>query len=236
MKSVLAFALVLASFVTTARAVEVCHRVNGKPGFVLIDVGDAAVPHHLAHGDTLAAGGTCPTSGGGPDYVFCGGFGSIPCDPGETCIDDPRDECNNSCGGADCGGICVTFPPAACEHGNCPAGFTCIDDPDDACNPECGDSRCATVCVVVVGTTCGGLSGRPCAGPDERCIDAPGDSCNPACGGADCGGICVVFAPVPCNGDRDCAAGSICVDDPSAACSRECDPACPQVCVTPRTR
>ncbi len=38
---------------------------------------------------------------------FCGGIANIQCPAGLTCIDDPTDDCDNSKGGADCGGICV---------------------------------------------------------------------------------------------------------------------------------
>ena len=44
----------------------------------------------------------------GPQSVnqFCGGIAGFPCPEGEVCIDDPRDNCDPTQGGADCGGIC----------------------------------------------------------------------------------------------------------------------------------
>ena len=39
---------------------------------------------------------------------FCGGFAGFSCDvKGQTCVDDPRDDCDPSNGGADCAGLCV---------------------------------------------------------------------------------------------------------------------------------
>ena len=36
----------------------------------------------------------------------CGGIAGIPCPEGQTCVDDPRDDCDPKRGGADCPGIC----------------------------------------------------------------------------------------------------------------------------------
>jgi hypothetical protein len=38
---------------------------------------------------------------------FCGGFANIQCPEGYQCYEDPRDECDLTQGGADCGGICL---------------------------------------------------------------------------------------------------------------------------------
>jgi len=48
-------------------------------------------------------GGTCVTP------FFCGGIAAFPCpDPDrQTCVDDPRDDCDPLHGGADCSGLCV---------------------------------------------------------------------------------------------------------------------------------
>jgi hypothetical protein len=229
---VVALALVLSSCSITASAAEVCHRTGGRHGFVLLDVGDAAVAHHLAHGDVLPVGGTCPGDEP-PELVFCGGFASIPCEPGEVCLDVPGDGCSPECGGADCGGFCATFPPVACgRHAPCPAGFTCIDDPGDDCNPDCGHTHCATVCAIVTADACDGFAGLVCP-EGTTCVDAPGDSCHPSCGGADCGGVCVAFGPVPCEGEDDCTPGALCVDDPSDTCGPECGGPCPGICALP---
>jgi hypothetical protein len=37
----------------------------------------------------------------------CGGIAGLPCPQGQTCVDDPRDDCDPKKGGADCGGICT---------------------------------------------------------------------------------------------------------------------------------
>ncbi|KAF2786593.1 hypothetical protein K505DRAFT_259560 [Melanomma pulvis-pyrius CBS 109.77] len=39
---------------------------------------------------------------------MCGGFAGFGCkETGQTCVDDPRDDCDPKRGGADCGGLCV---------------------------------------------------------------------------------------------------------------------------------
>jgi hypothetical protein len=39
--------------------------------------------------------------------AFCGGVAAIPCPEGQTCVDDPSDDCDPKAGGADCGGVCT---------------------------------------------------------------------------------------------------------------------------------
>ena len=58
-----------------------------------------------AVGVSVASQGECA-----PKPAFCGGFGGFPCPKGQTCIDDPSDECDPKNGGADCGGICIGSP------------------------------------------------------------------------------------------------------------------------------
>jgi hypothetical protein len=39
---------------------------------------------------------------------MCGGFAGLKCpQPGQVCVDDPRDGCDPKDGGNDCGGLCV---------------------------------------------------------------------------------------------------------------------------------
>jgi hypothetical protein len=39
---------------------------------------------------------------------LCGGFAGFKCDnPGQVCVDDPRDDCDPLNGGSDCGGLCA---------------------------------------------------------------------------------------------------------------------------------
>ncbi|HYH96103.1 hypothetical protein [Hyalangium sp.] len=48
------------------------------------------------------------TRGGKPTGgQFCGGIAAIPCPEGLSCVDDPKDSCDPTQGGADCGGVCV---------------------------------------------------------------------------------------------------------------------------------
>jgi hypothetical protein len=67
--------------------------------------------------DGKTYGNACTANGAGvsiehqgacaPTGAFCGGIAGIPCEGGQTCIDDPSDDCDPKHGGADCGGICV---------------------------------------------------------------------------------------------------------------------------------
>jgi len=52
-------------------------------------------------GPDLALDGT------GECAQVCGGFGDRPCPAGQTCEDNPYDDCDPSAGGADCSGICL---------------------------------------------------------------------------------------------------------------------------------
>lgn len=40
--------------------------------------------------------------------AFCGGIAAITCTEGLVCVDDPKDTCDPTKGGADCGGICMS--------------------------------------------------------------------------------------------------------------------------------
>jgi hypothetical protein len=42
---------------------------------------------------------------------FCGGIAAIQCPEGQACVDDPKDDCDPTRSGADCGGICVKDKP-----------------------------------------------------------------------------------------------------------------------------
>ncbi|KAK2002724.1 hypothetical protein LX36DRAFT_707557 [Colletotrichum falcatum] len=39
--------------------------------------------------------------------IMCGGIAGIKCPKGKFCVDDPRDDCSQKTGGADCAGICL---------------------------------------------------------------------------------------------------------------------------------
>jgi hypothetical protein len=82
--------------------------------------------------------------------TFCGGIAGIPCEAGQTCIDDPSDDCDPNHGGADCGGICVTAGGAFCggiAAIPCEGDQKCVDDPSDDCDPKHGGSDCGGICV-----------------------------------------------------------------------------------------
>jgi len=141
---------------------------------------------------------------------FCGGFAGLPCPSGLTCIDDPTDDCDPLCGGADCGGICVSIIEASVQEESevfaqaTPTCFidgvtrngcdtsTCFDDPNDECSPFCdSEASCKGICADEIGKECGGLLGIRC-GPGLTCMDVIGDGCDPRCEPiADCPGRCV---------------------------------------------
>jgi hypothetical protein len=77
----------------------------------------------------VICGGVAACSGAEPpptEPAFCGGIAGFPCPAGETCVDDPGDDCDPNAGGADCGGMCVKAE--TCGDTQCAPGFVC-------CNP-----------------------------------------------------------------------------------------------------
>ncbi|HKY37969.1 MAG TPA: Kazal-type serine protease inhibitor family protein [Polyangiaceae bacterium] len=65
---------------------------------------------------------------------FCGGIAGFPCPAGETCIDDPSDDCDPEMGGADCGGVCVE----TCGTATCGIGLECCNPVMAICTPPGG--------------------------------------------------------------------------------------------------
>lgn len=102
-----------------------------------------------------------------PDGEFCGGIAGIPCPDGQTCIDDPSDDCDPNMGGADCGGICIDGTTNPCAAILCPVGSECVVKGDvGRCVPveRCGDVVCAPGLVC-----CNPLAGI-CTRPGGVCI------------------------------------------------------------------
>jgi hypothetical protein len=131
----------------------------------------------------VICGGVAACSGADEPPTFCGGIAGFPCPAGQSCVDNPNDDCDPNAGGADCGGICVDQPPPTFCGGiagfPCPAGETCIDDPNDDCDPNAGGADCGGICVTSV--PCGDASCGPglvccnpvmgiCTKPDGVCI------------------------------------------------------------------
>lgn len=89
---------------------------------------------------------------------FCGGIAGFPCPPGSTCVDDPRDDCDPTTGGADCGGMCVREEePRRCAGFTgepCPEGYECVDDARDDCDPDGGGADCPGICQPAPGAAC----------------------------------------------------------------------------------
>ena len=81
---------------------------------------------------------------------FCGGIAAFQCPDGLTCVDDPRDSCDPTAGGADCGGICQQCPAATgCKPGQVPSADGCQCEPvKDACqtNADCGPGQQCQLC------------------------------------------------------------------------------------------
>ena len=65
---------------------------------------------------------------------FCGGIAGFPCPEGQSCIDDPDDDCDPQMGGADCGGICVD----SCGSETCGVGMVCCNPVMGICTPPGG--------------------------------------------------------------------------------------------------
>lgn len=84
--------------------------------------------------------------------AMCGGFAGFECHgEGETCIDDPRDDCNPFLYDNDCAGICVVKPEdgPVCDtrgHPPCEDGESCVHDLDAHCG---GTTDCPGVCMVI---------------------------------------------------------------------------------------
>ena len=57
---------------------------------------------------------------------FCGGIAGFPCPSGFVCLDDPRDACDPSSGGADCGGLCVTLATGKADKDRNSDGEVCL--------------------------------------------------------------------------------------------------------------
>lgn len=90
-----------------------------------------------AAGTECVAGQCVPTSD-----VACGGFAGIPCPGAGTCEDDPRDTCDPSAGGADCGGLCSCAAALPCSAGERfdarPSVCACVPKR----STPCGDNTC----------------------------------------------------------------------------------------------
>ncbi|HYQ30326.1 MAG TPA: hypothetical protein VER04_24015 [Polyangiaceae bacterium] len=173
-----------------------------------------------AAGTAVAKKGACL-----PEPAFCGGIAGIPCPKGQTCVDDPSDDCDPQSGGADCGGMCVTAPEPAFCGGiagiPCPNGQECSDDPNDDCDPKNGGADCGGICVTPT---------NPCAAVlclvGTQCINRGGVA------------VCVPIASDPCSVVR-CRAGTECVNQGGVAECVRSEPcgnatcAAPLVCCNP---
>lgn len=53
-----------------------------------------------------------PAYGAMSEPAQCGGIAGFLCPTGQTCIDNPADNCDPTSGGADCPGICIGYPLA----------------------------------------------------------------------------------------------------------------------------
>lgn len=115
-----------------------------------------------------------------PAPTFCGGIAGFPCPTGQTCVDDPDDDCDPNAGGADCGGVCVEGPGfcGGIAGFPCPEGLECIDDPSDDCDPQAGGADCGGICVTP--GACGEsvcAEGLVCCNPLRGICTKPGGVC-----------------------------------------------------------
>ena len=187
----------------------------------------------LCGGTTVCVDSACVEPTG-----TCGGIAGLQCPNSERCVDDPRDNCDPTNGGADCGGVCVPAPsandagsdagtPPLSDGGTkpmecgghrpnppmCPSGYTCVDDPN-SCSMAVD---CPGICVKDpdVLRWCGGLTANPynCE-VGKVCVDHP----YRASMAVDHPGICIKktfcggIAGIQCPGTLQC------VDDPSDNC------------------
>ncbi|KAH9868745.1 hypothetical protein J1614_007817 [Plenodomus biglobosus] len=77
---------------------------GGRASTLSCDPGETCItdPYTPGCGPACDALGICVRD------KMCGGFAGWPCDePGQLCLDDPRDDCDPMTGGADCAGLCV---------------------------------------------------------------------------------------------------------------------------------
>ncbi len=204
----------------------------------------------LCYGTTVCVGSECVEPSG-----TCGGIAGLQCPTGEQCVDNPRDNCDPTNGGADCGGVCVATPttgghdagtdagtsqpdagnpPMSCGGHRpnppmCPSGYKCVDDPN-TCSMAVD---CPGICVVDPDriVICGGFTPNPIScGAGEICIDNP----TTASMALDAPGICV--RKVFCGGIAgvQCPGAYTCVDDPSDSCNPNQGGAdCSGMCVIP---
>lgn len=114
---------------------------------------------------------------------FCGGIAGFPCPGSGACVDDPRDDCDPTQGGADCGGICECQALGLCVEGSrwdsSPLVCGCVPDEDPCDRVRC---RAGTQCVVQDGSaSCigGGECGETTCGAGQVCCNASCGICTP---------------------------------------------------------
>ncbi|KAF2258368.1 hypothetical protein CC78DRAFT_478934, partial [Lojkania enalia] len=77
---------------------------GGRANFLLCDEGYICIkePGNPGCGPECDGYGICVKD------KMCGGIAAFECEePGQQCVDDPRDSCDPKNGGWDCGGLCV---------------------------------------------------------------------------------------------------------------------------------
>jgi len=196
----------------SAKKVTLCHVPPGNPDHpVTISVGEAAVPAHLRHGDSL---GTCPTG--------CQGDPAA-CDDGNACTSD-------SCA-AD--GSCV-HQAASCDDGNPCTVDLCQEESGcfavaAADGTWCDDGNSCTGADACRAGSCQGSAIAGCCVADADCDDLDScttDSCaNGSCTNAarDCSVADKCVAGF-CAADGECAAAPVSCDDGNVCTDDACDP------------
>ena len=111
-----------------------------------ISCGGHRINMHECPEGYVCQGAYLPVDGPGTCRKPCAGLAGLACADGETCIDDPTDQCDAANGDADCGGVCQPRTCGGFGALECPGELECIEDPNDGCDVTSGGADCGSLC------------------------------------------------------------------------------------------